>query len=424
MVIGLILIVLVIYLIQFKSLRNKNGTAFFISYLVYIWIYDWLFINLSYCGLNADLIIGLKLGNELLFICSFLLCLKQNEKKSVLAIMILILIYALVVSIINGNRLANIIQGVRLFLIPFLLPYFVSKIGVFENINMRMIVKALMLIVIITFSYAVYQSEIGTKLSNIWFYDYFKNNIDFEAAAFNYVRDDKLRVTSIFVSPIISSTFFSSSLLFIICAELSKKMKLIFIVICTYGLILSNTRIGFLFLGFALMFYMIRKKKLGWLVALIFGSIMLTFVSIMFIEMSLIDESAKGRFIQYGYALSNFTLLGQGLGDSDVLVRFDSFWISMYAGIGIVSLVFFCIIFRYVSELFKIRSTILKLSRKTIPLTTFSLLNLSFFIYASAFQFLAGSYWAKFTWLVMFAGIQMGKKSIIQQKRNVDNPII
>lgn len=416
MYILLIILSLGIYSLLGFSLMKRKASIFACVYIIYIWIYDWMFINMSY-DVSPIIVNILKLGNEFLVFLAFLVMLvrkkKQNIAKSndrtIWIFIILPLIYAVFISLINHISVGTIFQGIRLFFSPIIYTFLFYKAGLFKNVSISKIKITLIFILVVSLLYSIWQSfTFNGELSSVWFYDYFNKTMDLDDGAFNFIRDDELRATSVFVSPIISSVFFASTALSLFYMEdKSKVLKVIYIFIGILGVYFSRTRIGLIYIPlFFILRFIINRVSFKYSILSIGIAILITLVSLIY---GITDDlSALGRVIQYQEFINMYKLGGYGFED-EYLIKFDSYIISLSLNIGILAFFVLYGIIKLSKENLLIRD---ELNNNQIQaFLMFSALNALCIIYEFAFQYIAGNYIYKLTFLFLFIGLSYKEKA-------------
>jgi hypothetical protein len=141
-------------------------------------------------------------------------------------------------------------------------------------------------------------------LKDLWFYEYINKLTPLEEARPNYVRENNLRATGFFVSPLIYSSFLSYTTLIvffylIILRKITWKfILLIVLAVLIYGLLIARTRIGLIIscLGFisSILVYYRRMLSIRKVIVLALGMITLTFAALLFGLTS--DPSALCQF--------------------------------------------------------------------------------------------------------------------------------
>ena len=118
------------------------------------------------------------------------------------------------------------------------------------------------------------------------------------------------------------------------------------------GILLTNTRIGIVIFLLYIAYYTLRKRGL-WVVVLIpISSVIITFG--MMILGYYREPSALGRLVQYTNFFSNFSWIGRGISDNDSLVKYDSFFISLFNAIGLIIVPFFYFFYFHTKKLYHI----------------------------------------------------------------------
>lgn len=413
-------ICLFIYIFLGNALLKKKGSLFVPAYIVYIWIYDWMFINISYT-FPKTILDMLKLGHEALVVLAFLLFLNSkyrytNQTKKVVnraAWFILCpALYFIIISIINKAEISISLQGVRLFFGAIIYPYIFYISGLLTNVSLTRIKQVLVFMLITSLAYSLYQDfTFSGDLSSLWFYDYFQGMVDFESGDFNFIRNDKLRVTSFFVSPIIATLFFSTTALLLFLLEKKKFYQGLFFFLALYGAYLTRTRIGLIYVVlFIILFLIYRKWSINYTILATLFAVIITLVSLQFGISD--DLSALGRLVQYQDFFIMFTPFGNGVSE-EYIIKFDSYIISIFFFIGYCGfLVIWSIIY------------LIKLTDKIFLVTedprfkyfiVFIIINSLCMIYEFFFQYMAGNYTYKLTFFLLFIALS----SLQNKEKNI-----
>ena len=238
------------------------------------------------------------------------------------------------------------------------------------------------LIPLLLFSY--YQLNHYTNVSDLWFYDAFSKDSDLDDYKFLYFRNDRVRAPSFFDGPINASLFFSY--MFCLFWGQRKKIvnKIVVLTIPLIGVYLSNTRIGFAVICLYIVAYFFKKQSYKKLCLLPMSMIFITIASLIFGYYE--EASALGRIVQYANFFNDFNLIGLGLSSSEILVKYDSFFISLFLGLGFVSLFFYNFFYTFLRRTYFCIQKRLYISDITICLYLLTIIS----IYIIAFQFYAG----------------------------------
>ncbi|WP_123803432.1 hypothetical protein [Flavivirga aquatica] len=241
---------------------------------------------------------------------------------------------------------------------------------------------------------------------SLWFYDFFGDD-HLIPRWFNMIRDNKLRATSIFVSPIIFAQFLGvlGSIFLAYYHRGIKKRKyliLIIVLIALYGVLLSQVRAGFVYFAITfLAIYVFKKFKQNYILLVL---VPLTFVFITFfglIFFKLGDSSSVGRLNQYVDLINNFKIFGYGLGARRAIVYYDSLIISTMMAFGVFSFLYFKVHFTLLKSIFKIEKS--QVRGDSINFLGLGLLgSFSAFIYFIFFHYSIGSTPLRFLYFVAF----------------------
>jgi hypothetical protein len=334
------------------------------------------------------------------------------SKKVIFFILIPSFIVFFTGDLIYGNGLGDVVQGLRLFMVPILIPWLMARYGIFEKISYKHIGYTIILLAIVSVIYGIYQKYTFTgNIETLWFYKFF-NKLDqnpVELGSFNFIRDEKLRVTSWYVSPIMYSLSLAMALVYILSKIFSKRLPALVylfysavIGLLLFGIFESQTRIGlFVFLlSFLVLLLRATFKFLipYWIYLLApLSAIAATILSLIFGFTD--DLSALGRLKQYASIMLYFAPAGNGFGAESVLTFFDSYYLSLISLFGVfcvlpIAFIFFC------SKTLFAYAVGTKAYTHYFVIATF-IMSLTM-IYTFAFQFTAGSYIYKLFFFMVF----------------------
>lgn len=400
------------------ALCNKLNTIFTISYILYICLYDWILINLSY-SLPAQLLLGLKSVQEIVVVAIatvFLVRIAHSGKIRVNVIDNLILgitfitVISIFTSLLKGDGISEIIQGLRLYFIPILIPYALFKYRCFENVNITTLTRFFAVLTVCLLIHSAWQVfTFNGDLKSIWFYDFYntgeKNPI--ETATYNFIRDDELRATSVFVTSItLSVIFYVFSIIFVVTKI---RFWQLWTILSIIGIELSQTRVGYFLLVISLGIYLQKKfmpkNKYYYLIPIF--AIIVTFISLIFQITG--DESALGRLVQYASFPENFSLTGNGIGNKYALVFYDSFYISLLMCYGVFALYYIYVYYKMTTIVINYNTSNCNTKNKTYISGN---CNIAIsFLYLYAFQFVAGSFAMSLVWLLIFISLSKLQKN-------------
>ncbi|WP_340064178.1 hypothetical protein [Ascidiimonas aurantiaca] len=257
-----------------------------------------------------------------------------------------------------------------------------------------------------------FREQAGSVLQkSFWFYDFFGPD-HLIPRWFNMVRDNELRVTSVFVSPIIFAQFLSiiaSFLLAYYVKVIRKKKFTIFalVLIALYGIVLSQVRAGLIFLAitsFSILIF--RRFKQYYLLTLSIPLLLvaLTFFGLLFLKAG--DASSVGRIAQYKDFFNNFSFIGYGLGEKKAIIHYDSLVISSVTAFGLLGLLYFKLHLILIKKLYVIEK--LKTEKQSINFLGLGLLGcFSAFAYFIFFHYSIGSTPLRFLYFISFYFLYM-----------------
>jgi hypothetical protein len=412
---------LIAYSFFFLSFFYEKKWIFLLLLLGLITFYDFIFINISSFVSPAVLYV-IKSWQEYLLLFLLLILFFFRDRfadlnkfdRGFLGCFLFLTLTSAAVGIANGTDFMSVFLGWRMYMMPVLWSFLLYKTSIFKQTPSRLIVYFLAMASIVVVLFGIYQNlTFYDNLRNLWFYDFIDKLNPIEDHPFDFIRDDQLRVTSIFVSPLIYACFLSYTLLLLVFYLVMRKRQtvkrivaVLLLAFIVYGQILSRTRIGFIILVVGLccsfLIYFKPSSKLGL-------SIFIPFLFLITTMMSLIagvteDLSALGRLIQYASLASNFVLAGLGFGAELTNVYFDSLYISVFILFGAFALVY---LWLYYVLLKKVNSFSLyvKLIEENFynSLLYYSSYGFFFsFIYTFGFHFSIGSATIQIFYLMLF----------------------
>lgn len=444
MLTGLLLICIVFqYIFIIYCIIFKNYNLVVASYIIHNFFYDYVFINASYY-LPSLILNVLKPFNEYFFL--FLLFgsviklfktgLFKFTKLDKVTIKFFILPSILIFAyhnLLDVKNISNTIQGVRTYIIPVIIPYLLFRRGWLVKINFAFICYTIITLSIIAVLFGIYQKfTFRGDIKSLWFAEFFAkmNDDPVGNAPFDFIRNEVLRTTSFFVSPIIYSFVVATAIIVSVCMFFSKIVKFskiilsIIIILLFYGLIISETRVGLInfFIGIILIYYgSFSKKKYTFFIMIIVPIIWIIFTFITLIYGFTDELSALGRLTQYASFFEYFKINGLGFSDENVLTRWDTFYMSLTFLFGIFVIFPLLFIYKINSYLFNKYQTISEESKYfALAVLVISLT----FIYSFAFQFTAGSYPYKLIFLLIFIVLPHSNHILYDNKKANSNCIV
>jgi hypothetical protein len=413
-----IIIQVSLLILIFLSLIKRNAAIFTLVVTFQILIYDVLSV-FSDEQISTWIRWPLKGWQELIFLFSLLYFLLSKQKIPKLTWFFFSLtILGCITGFINGNPTNQIIQGFRIYLILPLSLFLLLESGIFRKMPIVYASWLLLWFCFLSVCYSIWQNyQFKDDLCFLWFYDFVDKIHPIEAARFNYIRNNGLRATGFFISPLIQSSIlgFSTliSLRFVLNYKKLLKEKLPYIlitIILIYGMYLCRTRIGWVILLGGLMqwlgyLYFFRHRYYNPFILPVFF-IFLTFIWLLSGLSS--DPSANGRLDQYAFCMENMKFWGLGFGHLFTITLFDSLIISAVLLFGIFSIFYLSIPVGVCHLISKISISDIKENNPFDPNFLFlPIFGFSFFIlYMFAFQFTTGGpviqlfYWFAFLILV------------------------
>lgn len=402
-----ILLAFILFCLMLLGLYLKQYQVMILSYIVYVVLYDWIFLSISF-EFSSPVILLFQLSPEIITALIFLLTLVRSQRQGRLIfnkhdLMITLCVIApmfisCLVSLSLGDGISNVITGLRLYFMPIIIPYFMYRGKMLNKLSIKPIIYVLAILALFNVVYAMIQYySFNGDLSELWCYQYGEGDGEQNAidkSSFNFIRNDKLRAIGVFVSSITLTTFFATVMILSVI-NLKKILSIPIAIILLYGIYLTQTRVGFvaifLMIGLICFKKIFRKAKLGVMITIPIMAIVFTFGSIFIGNID--DLSALGRIIQYAKIPELFTLIGYGVGNEEhVLVRFDSLYISVLMAMGVFS-IGYLYYFIYISRIIYGYADKLSYSVSLFAISC---------LYLFAFQFMAGSATFKILFLLIY----------------------
>lgn len=409
-----IFILVLLYLFLFISIVKYKNSYVIALLFIYNIFYDWIFIHII-DGFGENIITsGLKLIYEVFLVYLFITLIVKKKRTTKISVgikyIIVVLFYGIIISLLNGDGLSDILSGVRIFIEPIIAGYLFFANGYFSHLKIKKIYRFLSIVTIALFLMTLYQYYAYKTETDLWFYNYMSKykKLDFGSNLYNYFRDDSIRASSFFVSPIDASLIYSFLFIFFFMYRKISHSSYVMFSICLLSVLLSKTRIGlvviFIFLGISILR---RHRVLSCLIPLL--AITFTFITIIF---GYTDEpSALGRIPQYLIFYNDFKPLGYGIGNENSLVVYDSYLLSVLYAFGICGIFLFYFFYKYY------KFSVPLIDKSNLIFYVYVLLLSS--IYIISFQFFAGNSSYKYLIIMFFiayANIPLVKDRLITNK--------
>jgi len=418
-------LILVILLIMCFIIALWNANVFWFAFCVTVIIlgYDIYFVHIEEMLPKAYTWI-LKAWQEIILGFAIYKLWKSNIKQSVpIYVLIFLAIDGIAIGILNGNTTLQILKGARMYLVlPFSF-YLLSVSGHFKNIQTVNIIIPLLAFTSLSTIYSIIQEfRFDGNLKILWFYDFVNNINPIEIARFNYIRDDHLRASGLFISPLIQSSILGFTCLIITIwfvlgkSSLPSKTLGFLLGLHVYGLFLCRTRIGFILFGIGLLlsYLHFNKSSLNYWMSISVPLVLILITILVLVLGFSNDSSALGRIPQYEFLFSNFRWFGLGFGSPKTLTFFDSMYISSGLVYGIHCLTYIFIPFWACYKLYMERSYYMDFSSLDSIFFAATFGYCFSLLYMFAFQFTLGSptiqifYWLIFAFLSRY---HISKKS-------------
>ncbi|WP_132051652.1 hypothetical protein [Pseudocnuella soli] len=335
----------------------------------------------------------------------------------------------IITGIVQKNEISQVFLGWRMYLLPFLWAFLLYKTSFFKHTKAVTIVRYLVFVPVLIVLVALYYNEVYRQdLRILWFYNFIDEINPIESHAFDFIRDDKLRATGIFVSPLIYATYLSISLIILFFYLLFSRRSFLksfglfsILLLLVYGQYLSRTRIGFIIFAVALIGSALAYFKPSTRFS-VFLSVPLILLLFTFLSLGLgfsEDPSALGRLLQYASVPEHFILFGVGFGSELTNVRFDSFYISVLLLFGVLAPLYFRLYFVLLKKMHRclpyFKSCEHDIHERIIFYAGFGYC-LSF-LYTFGFHFTAGSATIQMFYLLLFYSISKYSHQVTNDTR-------
>ena len=344
----------------------------------------------------------------------FFLNIEKLKKQYVSSIVLVILIIILLGVGAYYNGFSNAVLDWRYTLSPILIALLLSISGILNLEILRKISTFLLLLVTLnSFIIIIQYYSFDGNFQGNWRYDFLneqnlKINPEYieRMTQYQIVRGDELRSSGVFLSALHAAYITALiSVYSFICSILEIKnyrFFYFFIFLTNFiALYLTQVRVGFLIIilsliSFSMCVFLKKYTPRSVIIILIISTIL--FVSLLFLNQDMLDESILGRIPQYLYLFENFNLFGHGLGS--YYGKFDSYYVNGFLTFGILFAFWILYIIReYInifSDLSYSKNSILVLAYcSIIPALLFSLM-----------QHFIGSLYYLVIWFLLFGLIR------------------
>ena len=348
-----------LYFLIIRGIITHNNKIIIYSIITYDIFYDYIFIVMGEF-FGSVIVTTLKLLLEVIIIWVYLNIRYNRDKihypKNKFYILICCLVYGIVVSFFYNPSIGDILKGFRLFFEPWIIGYILYLNGTFSNISGVKIIRMLSVLQGVLLLFSVYQYLYVHNMEALWFYQQFSEmKQKLYQMEFLYFRNGVIRASSFLDGPLSASILYSYfACIFFTFLHKGRNRIYLFVnlLLSIAGILLTNTRIGIVIFLLYIAYYTLRKRGL-WVVALLpISSVIITFG--MLILGYYREPSALGRLVQYTNFFSNFSWIGRGISDNDSLVKYDSFFISLFNAIGLIIVPFFYFFYFHTKKLYHI----------------------------------------------------------------------
>ncbi|MAX05021.1 MAG: hypothetical protein CMD19_00945 [Flavobacteriales bacterium] len=386
------------------SLNKQNILAS--SILIYLLSYDFLFFNLEAIFNTKLFIFKTYLESIILimFIGYFVYLINFFKFHKSFLLLIGFIFFSILYSVLLKQDIVAIVKDFRMFFLPILLSLLFYLLKIFESINVRKLVFSFITISIILILYGFYEYIVfdGT-VNSIWRYEFLLESkkdlkpgyLDHKVM-YSVLRDGSIRVSSLFISALDYSFYLAmfGILIFIMIFNLRKTYFIPLFIAVLVSLYISQVRTGFilLILGTVIYFLLNSKIRIIYLLSFFLPFIFIigTFL-VMFSGSALNDTSILGRLVQYYQLITEFSVLGGGIGT--YAFEFDSLYIYLFLTYGLFGILFFYLQYWIIRQLIEVKYAINRLcfNRYEVVFVEFMIIYHLVALYLFAFQNSLGS---------------------------------
>ncbi len=427
----ILFIALVFYCFWLFSFTFQSKKYFFFVLLFLTVFHDFIFINIGYIA-SESVTYVVKSWQEYLTLFLVFIALSKvkngiKTKTFFLFIAVLLLTFwGVIVGIYERTSLFEVYVGWRSYILPILIGLLLLVCNSFNGLDLKYFYNLIVFIALIIVFGALYQKLLFIKydfydvnpsnknflkgreiiLSNFWFFDKF-GALHMLQSWPNYVREGTVRVTSLFVSPIVLAEFLVIPMIIVMAKILyatrisDKTRGLVMLISMLYVSYMTSTRIGILLALISLtIFFLLTKAKLsaGILWLFIVGILFSTFFSLIILNVG--DDSAQGRLTQYIEMVNIFSMKGYGFGSPQTDVYFDSMYISVLMLFGAAAFIYFLLHLLIVQTIYSTLRFIVDINGRILSITAITLaLSFSF---AFAFHYSIGSGTISLLYFILF----------------------
>jgi hypothetical protein len=378
-----VLLFSILYAIWLGTYHLKRKNAFFSIFLILTVFHDYIFIHVGYVTTETVAYL-IKSWQEYLFIYLLLILLMKSwrsVKKSTLTISLSILIltvWGIFVGVIRHHAPLEIYLGWRAYILPFALCLLLYLNDAFKGFEIKSFWKMVICLGLVSLVGGLCQwilfskhdlsitmqspnfLEQGQKiLKDFWFFDKF-GALHMLRSWPNFVRNNSLRVTSFFVSPIAFAEFLAIPTILLLAKMVylekgfSKMNDLLILILLLAGSYFSNARIGILVLMLSFIVLLLLasgKFRSDILWTMVSGVVLFTICALGLFGVG--GESAQGRLRQYREMIDNVSFRGYGFGSEFATAYYDSLYISVILLFGLASILYFYVHLYVVQRIYR-----------------------------------------------------------------------
>lgn len=381
---------------------GRRAKTFLACFIVgWIFFYDYINYHLS-LKLGFE-VISTKLFLEILIIVASLLVvcgvrLRVSDINSI-CLSLFVVTFVLIVGISNEYSLRMIYVDFRSILLPVLACVILSTTKFFEKINVRVVIGFSLFVLMVNGGLSVwdymnfdgdykaywrYQSLLASKSELYQAYNE-------SQLVYQMVRDENLRSSGFIVSALTASYLYAFAAVSLLWHLLTfKKVSFIGSLFAFLSLLafiyVTQVRSGFVMVFFGFLMILLYKVVVSDLIKKLYLFIVPGIAFLVMLVYLLhgsgagIDSSSLGRLDQYQLFITEFVLLGQGLGSFPGM--FDSLLVYVFLEAGVVAFLIFYIIFKHLNHGERGRPS---------KYSDLIYLQMSVFLFLATFQHVAGS---------------------------------
>ncbi|MNJ31873.1 hypothetical protein D3C77_265240 [compost metagenome] len=387
--------------------RVTLSGVFIPVFVLLLFMHDYVFLMIEY---KFGSTYGLNLWKEIvaiLYLAIMLLTIIYSGKVSRSSFKLLLFLGLLLVFlVVDGAYSEAAFRTLRTLFTPFVLAVLMaSMLTINFDLRYRILMAALQLVTITFCVFGLYQLFNYSTWSDFWYVEPL-TSMGFELKEYNAIRDGLPRISSFFTSSLefgffLVFVFFInfSRLVFLRSSSrysgLSTLIRLGWLCIIVYLLFNSTVRSAqmcwFAGMIYVVILMLLRQALLVFLSGLLFV-VSMCLATFLFIGLGYTDDpSALGRLVQWRLVFDLVMSQPLGLGFSAIgpaqAYWFDSFWLNLATGFGLMSLPIFVIfLFGYRAIVYRYKDVSVLMGGELKSLYYSLLVLFPIFLYAAFFQ--------------------------------------